>query len=490
MLSLKHYLRGDTLIEVTIAIGIFALVAISVVAVVSVSTSGAQLSLENTLTREEVDAQAETIRFLQGIIDANGSINITQPIPNTKDGLYQAIWLKLQELANDNSVDGIDNSLISFDSDTCKNIYNGNTLAEQNAFIIDLKKLNAFDENKDNAVSFAKEVVRVVGEDDNRKLFIPASTYPQLVYTRPEDSSLLGGSDLRNAKLESVEGIYVVGVQDANKTNVITQDASTGEVKVEMKPAYYDFYVRSCWYNSGSENPSSISTAVRVHDPDAIAHIEPVQPKPEEPEIEEVTFENIEWKHLNDRTYQGCSGCSEPYAGTHVTFPNDTSIQLIGSTASSVSLGTYWDKFSVKDPFSLQVDIDASNIGTHPSENGSFVIAFEIVDEAGSKLVSGVEASIAPSVQTISIPDTSQKITMNSKTFNLLLEYNRGKFKACVKEQDKGQQCISATKQIPADSYLKVGFYLNHGSHCCCMNAIVKLSNIQMRRASTGTITF
>ncbi len=55
---------GDTLVEVTIAIGIFSLVAIAVVSVVSNSTSSAQANLENTVTREEIDAQAEAIRFI------------------------------------------------------------------------------------------------------------------------------------------------------------------------------------------------------------------------------------------------------------------------------------------------------------------------------------------------------------------------------------------------------------------------------------------
>ena len=55
---------GDTLVEVALAIGIFSMVAISVVAVVSGSSSGAQSSLETTVTREQIDAQAEALRFI------------------------------------------------------------------------------------------------------------------------------------------------------------------------------------------------------------------------------------------------------------------------------------------------------------------------------------------------------------------------------------------------------------------------------------------
>ena len=47
--------RGDTLIEVTIAIGIFSMIAIMAVLVVNTSISGTQAALENTVTREEIN---------------------------------------------------------------------------------------------------------------------------------------------------------------------------------------------------------------------------------------------------------------------------------------------------------------------------------------------------------------------------------------------------------------------------------------------------
>ena len=56
--------KGDTLIEVLLAVGIFSMIAISVVAVMSGGTSSAQTALETTLTREEIDAQAEALRYI------------------------------------------------------------------------------------------------------------------------------------------------------------------------------------------------------------------------------------------------------------------------------------------------------------------------------------------------------------------------------------------------------------------------------------------
>ena len=57
--------KGDTLIEVLLAVGIFSMIAISVVAVMSGGTSSAQTARETTLAREAIDAQAEALRFIQ-----------------------------------------------------------------------------------------------------------------------------------------------------------------------------------------------------------------------------------------------------------------------------------------------------------------------------------------------------------------------------------------------------------------------------------------
>lgn len=273
MLSFKRFLRGDTLIEVTIAIGIFALVAISVVAVVNISTSGAQSALENTLTREEVDSQAETLRFIQSayVNDSNLDGDVTE---NPKLLLYQKIWERVKSYAQANmSVSGEVNA--NFDKDfkpeTCDALYAKaddrpmSYLQEQNAFIIDIRRLNAYDEN-DDIDRFAESVV-LAARDDNR--FTAAVTYPHLVYKKEDpmgdkyEDALIdsGGFDV----LDKIEGIFIVGIRDKNTTAVVTDDVKDYIVTAST---YYDFYVRSCWYNAGSEVPSIVSTLIRLRDPD------------------------------------------------------------------------------------------------------------------------------------------------------------------------------------------------------------------------------
>ena len=75
--------KGDTLIEVTLAIGIFSMVAVAIVSVMNSSTSGAQTALESTLTREEIDAQAEALRFIQSSYIAK---------KDDTDGKFAQLW--------------------------------------------------------------------------------------------------------------------------------------------------------------------------------------------------------------------------------------------------------------------------------------------------------------------------------------------------------------------------------------------------------------
>ena len=61
---LKCAARGDTLIEVLFAVTVFSLVAVGGMAIMNQGTALAQRSLELTLVREEIDTQAETLRFI------------------------------------------------------------------------------------------------------------------------------------------------------------------------------------------------------------------------------------------------------------------------------------------------------------------------------------------------------------------------------------------------------------------------------------------
>ena len=234
--------KGDTLVEVALAIGIFSMVAIAVVSVISSSTSSAQSALETTVTRESIDVQAEALRFIQNAYISSGEKT------NSSAG-FSGVWNKIKTLAASNNKE----SVISYAPSTCDEIYSGDNLKNQKAFIIDTHKMRG---------QKASEIVLTTSS----AVFAPASTYPRLVYSslgNLDDSILAQDSVMSTTKLQRVEGIYIVAVKDSKNTNIVTN----GSVS---KPgsSYYDFYIRTCWYTPGAETPSTISTVIRLYDPD------------------------------------------------------------------------------------------------------------------------------------------------------------------------------------------------------------------------------
>ena len=57
--------RGDTIIEVLLAVTIFSLVAVGAMVIMNQGTNAAQRSLEITQVRQQIDAQAESLRAAQ-----------------------------------------------------------------------------------------------------------------------------------------------------------------------------------------------------------------------------------------------------------------------------------------------------------------------------------------------------------------------------------------------------------------------------------------
>lgn len=233
MLMAKHVgKRGDTLIEVMLAVGIFSMVAVAVVAVMSGGTSSAQTALETTLTREAIDAQAEALRFIQSSYIAE---------KDNVNGEYANLWQAITSNALDikDKSEDYQKSITQFSPDDCSNLYSGDNLKNQHAFIINTRVLGS-----DPSAAF---ITATNGS------FISASTYPRLVYV--DEGNL--ASESFSPSLSSVEGIYIVAVKDPGSTTI----AGTN------KSAYYDFYIRTCWYGTGDKTPSTISTVMRLYDP-------------------------------------------------------------------------------------------------------------------------------------------------------------------------------------------------------------------------------
>ena len=241
--------RGDTLIEVMLAVGIFSMVAVAVVAVMSSGTSSAQTALETTLAREEIDAQAEALRFIQGayITDKNtGSA-----------GKYTELWKEITKKAiviNGAGPTGVSEDrageILNYAPTSCSSLYDSEGEVQKYGFIINTKKIGIFDNYED--------VLRTSS-------LVAADTYPHLTFldqNGSEGNLIKGGDTFYNA-----QGIYIIAVRDPG-TVIIGG-------KEEKQSAYFDFYIRTCWYGTGDQVSSNISTVIRLYDPDAIKEIAP-----------------------------------------------------------------------------------------------------------------------------------------------------------------------------------------------------------------------
>lgn len=237
--------KGDTLIEVCIAIGIFSLIAIGVAAVMSSGVAGSQTALETTLSREEIDAQADALRFIH-----ESRMREQNDGYKTEDGskTYTDIWNTITEKAISAKESNI-SSVVQYNPATCMSLYNNTnpedpdqrgSIEKQNGFIINIRNLD----KPDQALKYADD-------QNNKNLFRQAQIYPRLIY---EPDGTLSGT----------EGLYIVAVKDKG-TQMIVDDKNTTSTS-----AYYDFYIRSCWYGTDADRPTAISTVIRLYDPPAV----------------------------------------------------------------------------------------------------------------------------------------------------------------------------------------------------------------------------
>ncbi len=251
-------LKGDTLVEVSLAIGIFSMVAITVVSVINGSANSAQSSLEATITREEMDGQAEALRFIQSAFIAGG-----EAVDSSGKSKYERLWDTLSARAIDLSkLSASDrDAVLKYNPVTCDEIYRSdnnagwNTLKKQNAFIINTRAMSTNDINN-IIVSYSPSI------------FKTATTYPRIIYGGNTSDALYNPSKVTGAlKITGVEGLYVIGVRDKDGTVIVSDtDSST-----TIKSAFIDFYIRSCWFTPGADRASTISTLVRLYDPSAVA---------------------------------------------------------------------------------------------------------------------------------------------------------------------------------------------------------------------------
>jgi hypothetical protein len=175
----------------------------------------AERSLEITLVRQQIDSQAEALRYLNSsyvTAVANGST--IQP-----DSLAGQ-WQSIQSITLGNQ------DIPALSGNTCR------STAPTNSFILNTETNKDSDRFKD------------VGGSPNSK-YASASSFSQVYY---KDANPDGSVDINQA-----EGIWIQAVRDQsnNQTNA----------------DYIDFHINACWDSPGQSEPMTIATIVRLYEP-------------------------------------------------------------------------------------------------------------------------------------------------------------------------------------------------------------------------------
>lgn len=213
-MRLKHSSRqqGDTIIEVLFAVAVFAMVAVGSLSIMNQGTATAQRSLEITLVRQQIDAQAEAIRYIH-----QSYVTAFQRVGSAPTGTA-AEWVKMTSKTTGKGADSASEFGNITASSTCPTSVPG-----QRPFILDTH---------------------------NAKVWNGIPTMqPPADASLPAFAQVMYNSD--GTAVSQASGIWIEAVPS-------TQNGSAG---------FVDFHIRACWDGPGSSVPVTLGTIVRLYEP-------------------------------------------------------------------------------------------------------------------------------------------------------------------------------------------------------------------------------
>lgn len=271
--------RGDTIVEIVFCFTIFSIITIISIGLMNRNLTLIQGTLEISMARNEIEAQAEAIRFIHNSYLSERELVRDQNIDPSKWQEYRDLWQRLASVQN-----GLNNNPIKiskYDEQNCKQYYDaGNNVGDvhniyaDKAFIVNTRKLDPRNPNS-----------TIVSARENQSLFQETSLYPRLVFSNSSQVGSSTGSD-SSANLNElssgsnlyltpafmtpyrIEGIWVIGTRDV--TGVSNPDAIDDSGLDQRPPEFYDFHIRTCWYGPSRNIPSIISTIIRLYNPEVI----------------------------------------------------------------------------------------------------------------------------------------------------------------------------------------------------------------------------
>jgi len=207
---LVRHEKGDTLIEVLFAVTVFSLVIVGSLSLMNQGLAASQRALEITQVREQIDGQAETLRFMH-----DSYVAVYEPgMDATKLSGAAREWYRMLgtsgAVVTTASAFGVGNEV------TC-------SAPPAKSFIVDPTTAHY-----------------VPGPS----IFAPTDTIAKLTYNTPSNS------------FNQSKGIWVEAVRSPNSSDPTQQNSG-----------YIDFHIRACWDAPGLSRPMNIGTIVRLYEP-------------------------------------------------------------------------------------------------------------------------------------------------------------------------------------------------------------------------------
>ena len=242
--------RGDTLIEVIFAISVFSLVAVISLSAMNQSIETAQGSLEVTMARNEIDAQAEALRFIHNSF-------LSEREYAESEQVYKSLWKRLTDSSVSGGLSNDYTDVPDLTYENCSVPYdntNPKSIQSIHGFVVNTRKIDP--KNANNTI--------IAYSSDK---FSPTNLYPRIIYSNTgykndnqnsDDDILASGQ--KYTTVANVDGIWVASIAGVRNGNAIY----TGV------PEYYDFHIRTCWYAPGSSTPSTIGTIIRLYNPELL----------------------------------------------------------------------------------------------------------------------------------------------------------------------------------------------------------------------------
>lgn len=196
---------GDTLIEVMVSVAVFAMVAIGTISIMNAGVATAERAVQVTQVRQQIDAQAETLRYLQQAYIAQYQAGTT-----ASPGSAAAEWQKIL-LVRETNASPFGNTI---SDGTCK--------TGPRPFLLNAREATLWSGTPTTAEPAGGSL----------------PPFAQVSYNG--DNSIAAGY-----------GLWVEAI------------ASPGGIT----PGFTDFHIRACWQATGSGPQSTLGTIVRLYEP-------------------------------------------------------------------------------------------------------------------------------------------------------------------------------------------------------------------------------